>query len=314
MSWHGESPRSDAPPDSARHSGLPAAVVGSTCASSSGSLPNRLAPHAALTHAALAEAGDAPLATTSSPQLIGRGSGRALLPAAPASHRGSLERSRWAELQPELLAAVLAATGHSPDTARVVSQVCSAWRQGLGGERGTLRLLHFQKLELQSSSASRESGSSIGEGSSKEGSRGSSRGSSGGSRPALPWLLELAVKAGNVAATVAAARFLEQRGRLRSNQPPADAAASAARAAATWYGASGAEAAEAAGAGTPAWACGPGDDAARYWVRAAKAGHPEAQWRLGWGHYKVRQRAERVRRFACLLACKLICHSVRQLA
>ncbi|KAI7836914.1 hypothetical protein COHA_009246 [Chlorella ohadii] len=28
------------------------------------------------------------------------------------------------------------------------------------------------------------------------------------------------------------------------------------------------------------------DEAARYWRKAAKLGHPEGQWKLGWAHYK----------------------------
>lgn len=169
------------------------------------------------------------------------------------------------------------APGHSANAGRTLTQVCSGWRRGLGEERSALQQLRFNQLELQQGGSSSDSG-----------------GGSSGSRSArLPWLVERSVRAGNVAATVAAARWtercqLQQHGRT-GPQLSARAAAAAARAAGTWYGgceaaASAVAAAAAGGAASSEGAA----DAARYWKKAAKLGHPEAQWKLGWGHYKVR--------------------------
>lgn len=151
--------------------------------------------------------------------------------------------------------------GHSSELARALSQVCGSWRRGLAEERAALARLRFTRLEHTAGS--------------------------GAAAPVqLPWLVHQAVKAGNVAATVAAARWLDrQPGRPQRPVCPRTAAATA-YAAGTWY--RGCEAAVAAVASASATAVPRGGDAdaARYWSRGAKMGHPEAQWRLGFAHYK----------------------------
>jgi hypothetical protein len=74
--------------------------------------------------------------------------------------------------------------------------------------------------------------------------------------------------------------------------------ADAALAAATWYGGdAAADAGHAARRGRRPAGAAPAAEASRYWALAAKAGHPEAQWKLGFGYYKVR--AGRVRCSPC---------------
>lgn len=177
----------------------------------------------------------------------------------------------------------LVPAGHSSLVARTLSQVCTSWRRGLGEERAALQQLRFSRLELLPTPGS--GGNSATAGAARQPGRTS--------RPALPWLVQQAVKAGNVAATVAAARWLErQQGPGRepgSRRPTAPRSAAAAAAlAGTWYNgciaaAAAVQAAAAAGAADSAYPA----EAARHWRKAAKLGHPEAQWKLGWGHYKV---------------------------
>lgn len=156
-----------------------------------------------------------------------------------------------------------------------MSQVCSSWRQALGQERTALQHLRFSRLEHL------------------PGRSGSSSGSN--NIVELPWLVQQAVKAGNVAATVAAARWLERRqgqrqGRSRASGSTGAGPASAAVAAlaGTWYNSCVAAAAAVQAASAAGAVGGRGhDEAARFWRKAAKLGHPEGQWKLGWGHYKV---------------------------
>lgn len=184
--------------------------------------------------------------------------------ALPAKHRSSLDRSPWADLQPEILGAVLAQAGHSSTAARTLGQVCASWRRGLAEERSALQQLRFVRLKpLNAGSSSNSSTSSGGGG----GSMAGVAASDGPSRTELPWLVQRAIKAGNVAAAVVAARHLELTCRGHDT---------------------GGRRAAAAAAGV--------SDCARCWTRAAKAGHPEGQWKLGLWHYKVRG-------LYCLPAC-----------
>lgn len=183
-----------------------------------------------------------------------------------------MEHSPWPELQPELLAAVLAQAGHSATTARTLCQVCPAWRQGLAGERGAMRQLRFACLHrLPAPQAA--------------GNSSSSAGSSGrrAAAPLLPRLLELAIQAGNVTGTVLAARHLEQQqlALLGGSSGFGSGSCGEDHGAATWYGSS-RRAGRAGVAGGPAGQ----SDAARLWCKAAKLGHPEAQWKLGFARYK----------------------------
>lgn len=220
-------------------------------------------------------------------------------PATQRSQRSSLDRSPWADLQPEVLGLVLHQAGQGAETARAASQVCRSWRQGLAGERGALQRLRFAALRWRGGDAgcSDSCGAGSAAGASNGGCTSSSQaagsGRSGGSASTgcgdlrLPWLVQLAVKAGNLAATVAAARFLE--GRLRALHPQHEPRLQARRGAgeewaaavdaASWHG----RAARAGHAG------GLEADLARLWAKAAKLGHPEAQWKVGYAHYKVRR-------------------------
>ncbi|PSC67554.1 hypothetical protein C2E20_8786 [Micractinium conductrix] len=222
----------------------------------------------------------------------------ALPPHPPARQRASLDCSPWSDLPSEMLAAVLAAAGHSPHTARAASQVCRGWREGLGQERATLQLLRFTRLTPQPPAAGGSASGSSGSGRDGTASSSAGSGSSGSDSssssigPRLPWLVERATKAGNVAATVTAARHLE--GRLQQRQGPgagASAAGTSAAAAATWYAYGGGPAAAGAG-GAPdrvvraGRSCGSEAEVERAWARAAKLGHPEGQWRVGYWHYK----------------------------
>lgn len=216
------------------------------------------------------------------------------------SNRSSLERSPWADLQPEVLGMILAQAGHGAELARAASQVCRSWRQGLAAERGALQQLRFATLRWLGDDAagcdSCSPGSSVAGRSGRCGrdtgaldsSSSSRRSSSGGSlghaQVQLPWLVQLAVKAGNLAATVAAARFLESTlwalqahhaSEKQAQQSGGDECLPA-REAASWRGHAGL----AGHAGHEA-------DLARLWARAAKLGHPEGQWKIGYAHYKV---------------------------
>ena len=174
--------------------------------------------------------------------------------------------------------------GHSSHTARTLSQVCSSWRQGVAAERSALRQLRFSRLEPR---AAGSCGNGSSQASSALSGAGAERSSSSGGFQ-LPWLVEQAVKAGNVAASVAAARYLERQGQDGVLPQSTPGSAAALRAAGTWYGAESEAAALRRGAGAAAArSSGMAAQAARYWARAAKAGHPEAQWKLGLGHYKV---------------------------
>ena len=190
--------------------------------------------------------------------------------------------------------------GHSSSFARSLSQVCTGWRRGLGEERAALQRLRFSRLELLPAPC--------GSGSSSTAAAARQPGRSG--HPTLPWLVQQAVQAGNVAATVAAARWLEHQqapGRGQGGRRPAGprSAAAAAALSGTIYNsciaAAAAVQAAAAAAGPPY-----PDEAARYWRKAAKLGHPEAQWKLGWGHYKVGGGAN-------CLCCQLPCASASRL-
>lgn len=192
-----------------------------------------------------------------------------------------------APLRPVWLHCPLAA-GHGPTFARTLTQVCSGWRRGIGGERSTLQRLRFTCLELVASSS--------GDGSSSRSSGGVPAASTTApssqaqrQRAGLPWLVRQSVAAGNVAATVAAARWLDRGQAERRPTCPHNAAA-AALAAGAWYGGCEAAAGAVAAASSADAAAGI-SEAARLWRAASKLGHPEAQWRLGWAHYKARARS-----------------------
>ena len=187
------------------------------------------------------------------------------LVALPAKHRASLEWSRWAELQPELLSLILEQAGHCCGTARLLSQVCAGWQRGVATERSALRALHFSQLEWHAPAGCGQAGSG---------------GQSGARAAHLPWLVHHAIKAGNVAATLVAARYLEGSCAGGATTP---CSATSATAAATWYG-SEPEAVPQQRASCGA-ARGAAAEAARLWARAAKAGHPEAQARRGVAAY-----------------------------
>ncbi|KAL4421539.1 hypothetical protein ABPG75_010830 [Micractinium tetrahymenae] len=248
-----------------------------------------------------------PATTTPPPQPAPAGGLQPHLPAPPLpaparqrSNRSSLDQFPWGDLQPEVLALVLAQAGHGAEAARAVGQVCRGWRQGLAGERGALQRLRFATLRwLGGEDAT--AGSCSG-GSGADGSGGgigggawavcsSSSGGSGGGVQ-LPWLVQLAVKAGNVAATVAAARFLETRLRtqlapherlrrhlLEGQQGGGGGQAPPGGDAASGHG-------PAVHAGRAGHAGRHEADLARLWAKAAKLGHPEGQWKVGYAHYK----------------------------
>ncbi|PRW60596.1 cobalamin biosynthesis [Chlorella sorokiniana] len=207
-----------------------------------------------------------------------------------ARHRTSLDRSPWADLQPEMLAVVLAQAGHSSSLARTVSQVCTSWRRGLGEERTALQQLRFTRLELL---PARDSNSSSSSSSSAGGPDAAASAQSCSDQIELPWLVQQAVKSNNVAATVAAARWLERRkmqrqgrGRRGGSGSSGPASATVAALAGTWYNSRVAAAAAVQAAAVGAAGEHGLDEAARYWRKAAKLGHPEGQWKLGWAHYK----------------------------
>jgi hypothetical protein len=92
--------------------------------------------------------------------------------------------SAWAALPPELLGAIIAAADYSPTTARAVAQVSRSWRAAVAGDRVALQRLAFVRAAAPPAARNAP----------------------------LPWLLAQAVRAGNPAAAVVAARTLEARG------------------------------------------------------------------------------------------------------
>jgi len=174
--------------------------------------------------------------------------------------------------------------------ARTISQVCSGWRRSLGEERTALQQLRFARLDLLPERDSSSSSSSSRGGSTDAGAQQRT----GSAQAELPWLVQQAVKAGNVSATVAAARWLERRqrqhqgrGRRGGSSRTGPASAAVAALAGTMYNSCVAAAAAVQAAAAGAAGEHGSDEAARYWRKAAKLGHPEGQWKLGWAHYKV---------------------------
>ena len=125
----------------------------------------------------------------------------------------------WAELPPELLGNIVRLAGPKASLARIVTQVCPFWRDSLAADTCTWQLLELQTVRL------------VGFG------PGVRR-----NPPPLPWVLRQAMAAGNVIATVVAARFLEAAAEI--------------------------------------------DDARKCWLRAARWGHPEGQWKVGVAYYE----------------------------
>ena len=146
--------------------------------------------------------------------------------ATSTSSSGSSGPVLWSALPQELLSMVVKTGGSQAVLALAVSQVCSSWRRAVASDPRSLRQLQFRLVRLRPPADPSTS---------------------------LPQLVDCAVRAGNMAAAIVAARHIDAV-RCRLGSTAAKHAA---------Y------------------------DAARCWTRAAKLGHPEAQYRVGIASYKV---------------------------
>ena len=96
----------------------------------------------------------------------------------------------WADLPGELLAKIVRAGGLSPAMTRTMSQVCTSWRTSMASYKELFQTLKFNNLRLRPR-AGPLAAIAI---------------------PPLPWVALQAITANNIAASVLAARFYQNRG------------------------------------------------------------------------------------------------------
>jgi ribosomal protein L24E len=104
----------------------------------------------------------------------------------------------WASLPVEILGNIVRLLGSNPNHARSFSQVCSSWRASVSSEKRMLKELEFKTLRLVTPTNNNDNRktSHVEKTTKKQGIN-------------LPWILELAANASNMAASVLAARFYQ---------------------------------------------------------------------------------------------------------